>query len=53
MSPKPTGLLLHGKEREVIGQVKPILDAMLGAGFFVDERLYRLILEQAGELPTG
>jgi predicted nucleic acid-binding protein len=45
-------LLLYGKERGVVNHVKPLLDQVISAGFFVDERLYRLILDQAREEPS-
>lgn len=43
------GLLLHGKRSGVVPAVKPVLDEMLAAGFFVGDTVYRLILRQAGE----
>ena len=45
------GLLLHGKRIGVIETVRPLLDAMIAAGFFIDAALYRSILHQAGEEP--
>jgi predicted nucleic acid-binding protein len=44
------GLLLHAKSHGLIGAMRPILDDMLTAGFFLDESLYRSILGQAGEV---
>ena len=45
------GLLLNAKERGVVASLKPIVDDMVAAGFFIDEALYRSILRQAGEQP--
>ncbi len=46
------GLLLHGKLHGLIGAVRPILDDMVAAGFFIDASLYRSILRQAEEEPS-
>ena len=43
------GLLLHAKAHGLVGSVKPILDDMRSAGFFLDESLYRSLLKRAGE----
>jgi len=43
------GLLLYSKERGLVESVRPILDQIVTAGFFVDDVLYRTILRQAGE----
>lgn len=43
------GLLLYHKERGIIGALKPLLDEMIAAGFFIDDALYHHILRQAGE----
>ena len=43
------GLVLTGKERGMVRALKPILDEMMAAGFFLDDRLYRSILHEAGE----
>lgn len=43
------GLLLHAKERRLIGPLRPIVDEMVAAGFFLDESTYRAILRRAGE----
>jgi predicted nucleic acid-binding protein len=43
------GLLLEGKKRAIVSVVRPLLDEMIAAGYFVDDALYRLILQQAGE----
>jgi hypothetical protein len=45
------GLLLHAKLRGLVGAVRPSLDDMVAAGFFLDDSLYRSILGQAGEGP--
>lgn len=46
------GLLLHAKLHGLVGAVKPILDDMVEAGFFLDDSLYRSILSHAGEGPS-
>jgi len=43
------GLLVDGKRRGLLSTVKPLLDAMREAGFFVGEELYTAILRQVGE----
>jgi len=43
------GLLIHAKERGVIPAVRPVLDRILAAGFYIDDELYRLILKSSGE----
>lgn len=43
------GLLLDAKKRGVVDAVRPILEDLLAAGFFIDGRLYRLVLIRAGE----
>jgi predicted nucleic acid-binding protein len=45
------GLLLSAKKRGIVTSLKSIVDEMVAAGFFIDEMLYRSILQQAGELP--
>lgn len=45
------GLLVDGKRRGFIPAVKPLLDAMRHAHFFIAERLYEAILQQAEEHP--
>jgi predicted nucleic acid-binding protein len=46
------GLLLHAKLHGLVGAVRPIVDDMVAAGFFLDDSLYRSILDQAGEGPS-
>lgn len=43
------GLLVDGKRRGLIPAVKPILDALREARFFVADDLYAVVLRQAGE----
>jgi hypothetical protein len=43
------GLLIDAKHRGLVAEVKPVLDEMLAAGFFLDESRYRSILRRAGE----
>ncbi len=45
------GILLLAKDREIITQVQPLLDAMIGtAQYWVSSTLYKQVLQQAGEL---
>jgi len=43
------GLLIHAKHRKLVVQVKPLLDEMLGSGFFLDDAHYQAILWRAGK----
>lgn len=43
------GLLINAKERGLVSAIKPLLDAMLASGFFLDTTNYRSILQRAGE----
>ncbi len=43
------GVLLRAKREELIDEVKPILQAIVADGFFVDERTKRFVLEEAEE----
>jgi predicted nucleic acid-binding protein len=43
------GLLLLAKERGLVHAVKPILDEMVMAGFYIAETVYRNVVEAAGE----
>jgi predicted nucleic acid-binding protein len=43
------GLLLAGKERGLFSKIKPELDRLVAARFFMDEELYNRVLLQAGE----
>jgi predicted nucleic acid-binding protein len=43
------GLLLAAKQRGLLHAVRPALDALMAAGLRLDQRLYRLTLERAGE----
>lgn len=45
------GLLISAKERRLVDAVKPILDEMMVAGFFIEDSLYRTILRQVAEEP--
>jgi len=44
------GVYRLAKQRGLIGQVRPKLDALRGAGFWLRDEHYRIILERAGEL---
>jgi uncharacterized protein len=43
------GLLARAKQRGLIGEVRPLMDAMISHGHYASERLYRHILSIAGE----
>lgn len=43
------GLLINARERALIPALRPVLDALVQAGFRIDHRLYRAALEIAGE----
>jgi predicted nucleic acid-binding protein len=45
------GLLVDAKRRDLIPTVKPLLNAMRQAHFFITDALYEAILRQAGEDP--
>lgn len=43
------GLLVEGKQRGLIGAIKPLLDTMRNSGFFIGDDLYTTILHQTAE----
>jgi predicted nucleic acid-binding protein len=44
------GVLIEAKHQGLIGQVRPLLDALRDvAGFWVSQRLYRRVLQDEGE----
>jgi len=43
-------LLLRAKEKELIPALKPLLDEMILKGRWYSQRVYKTILEQAGEI---
>lgn len=43
------GIFRLAKDRHLISAIRPKLDALLSAGFWLREDRYRLILESAGE----
>jgi len=43
------GLLKIAKEREIIFEVKPLIQNFLKKGYYLDEKLVRLFLESVGE----
>jgi predicted nucleic acid-binding protein len=43
------GLLVFAKYQGVILEIRPILDEILAAGFFLDDSRYQSLLRQAGE----
>jgi predicted nucleic acid-binding protein len=45
------GILLLAKEKQIIDEIKPLLDAMIDvAQYWVNAKLYEQVLKQAGEL---
>ena len=45
------GLLLQGKKQGVIPAIKPDLDQLITNGYWINAKLYRAALIQAGETP--
>ena len=45
------GLLVFAKECRVVETIRPLMDNLLAAGFFVEPLLYRTVLRAAGEEP--
>lgn len=43
------GVLLKAKELKIIKEVKPYVDAIIANGFFVTQKIYEMVLEQADE----
>lgn len=43
------GLLLLAKERGLVEAVKPVLDEMVNAGFYVADAVYQDVIDAAGE----
>jgi hypothetical protein len=43
------GLLMAGKTRGLLAKVRPELDRLLAARFFMDQDLYDRVVTQAGE----
>lgn len=43
------GLLLLAKQRGYVSAVKPLMDALLVRKFYLSERVYKYVLQQAGE----
>lgn len=43
------GVLLKAKKLKIIKEVKPLIDALLANGFFVTQKVYDMVLEQASE----
>jgi predicted nucleic acid-binding protein len=43
------GSLYRAKDNSLIQEVKPLLDALLKAGIYLDNALYQLALKLAGE----
>jgi uncharacterized protein len=44
-----TGLLLHAKQQGLLPELKPVLDEIREAGFYLDDMQYQRLLRQAGE----
>ena len=47
------GLLVAAKRRRLIDLVRPVLDDLLRQGLRLSPRLYRHLLQEAGEVPAG
>ena len=45
------GLLIHAKNRGLLSSIKPILQDLQDAGFYLDQTLIGLVLRKTGELP--
>lgn len=43
------GILVLAKRAGLIAEVRPPLDALVGAGLYLDDAIYRLVLRSAGE----
>lgn len=43
------GILVKAKQLKLIEKIKPLMDALIGNGFFVAQNVYNMVLEQAGE----
>jgi predicted nucleic acid-binding protein len=43
------GLLIRAKELGIVPVLRPVLNQIVGAGFFIDDALYQSILRRAGE----
>ena len=44
-----TGVLLLGKQAQLVSAVAPLLEALNNSGYFLSERLIKAVLAQAGE----
>jgi uncharacterized protein len=47
------GALVAAKRRRLIGLVRPALDDLIAQGMRLSPRIYRQLLQDAGELPAG
>ena len=45
------GLLLHAKHRGLVTSIKPILQDLKQAGFYIDQPLINLVLQKTEEMP--
>jgi predicted nucleic acid-binding protein len=43
------GVLVKAKEKNILKEVKPVMDEMLEKKFYIDKKLYNEILEICGE----
>lgn len=43
------GVLTEAKQRNIIGQIQPLMDELLNVGFWIGAPLYSRVLEYAGE----
>jgi predicted nucleic acid-binding protein len=47
------GLLIHAKHRGLLSSIKPILQDLKQAGFYLDQSLINLVLQKTDESPQG
>lgn len=45
------GVLIKAKRKNLIAEIKPILDKIIANGFYLSSELYHLVLQEAGETP--
>lgn len=43
------GVLIKAKEKEIIKEVKPLIDDLIRKGIYIDDKIYRKVLELTGE----
>lgn len=43
------GVLIKSKEKGIIREVKPLIDGLIKKGIYIDDKIYRKVLELTGE----